>query len=84
MDKAPGSLRCAKALVGVKLAYPDRVVLLLGNRDINKMRFTSVSSLCLYVSLFLCLTLSVCVFESLSLSLLSPPLSPSLSLSLTL
>lgn len=41
VDKAPGSLRCVKALVQMKRAYPDRVVLLLGNRDINKMRFTS-------------------------------------------
>ncbi len=41
VDKAPGSLRCAKALVQLKRAYPDRVILLLGNRDINKMRFTS-------------------------------------------
>lgn len=41
VDKAPGSIRCAKALVELKRAYPDRVVLLLGNRDINKMRLTS-------------------------------------------
>jgi hypothetical protein len=28
-------------MVALKKKYPDRVVLLLGNRDINKMRFTS-------------------------------------------
>ena len=41
VDKAPGDLRCGKALVELKKLHPDRVVLLLGNRDINKMRFTS-------------------------------------------
>ena len=41
VDKAPGSVRCVRALVQLKTAYPDRVVLLLGNRDINKMRLTS-------------------------------------------
>ncbi|CAJ1356706.1 unnamed protein product [Effrenium voratum] len=40
-DKGPGSLRCLQALVSVKKRYPDRVHLLLGNRDINKMRYTS-------------------------------------------
>jgi hypothetical protein len=41
VDKAPGSIRCTKVLVQMKRAYPDRVTLLLGNRDVNKMRFTS-------------------------------------------
>ena len=41
VDKAPGSVRCVRALVQLKKAYPDRVVLLLGNRDVNKMRLTS-------------------------------------------
>lgn len=40
-DKGPGSLRCLQALVQLKKRYPDRVHLLMGNRDINKMRFSS-------------------------------------------
>mmetsp|Transcript_30917 Transcript_30917/g.72483 ORF Transcript_30917/g.72483 Transcript_30917/m.72483 type:complete len:656 (-) Transcript_30917:146-2113(-) len=40
-DKGPGSLRCLETLVSAKKRYPDRVHLLLGNRDINKMRYTS-------------------------------------------
>lgn len=40
-DKGPGSLRCLQALVSLKRRYPDRVHLLMGNRDINKMRLTS-------------------------------------------
>jgi len=38
-DKAPGSLRIAKQLVSVKKRYPDRVYLIVGNRDLNKLRF---------------------------------------------
>lgn len=33
--------RCYEQLVRLKKKYPDRVVLLVGNRDVNKMRFTS-------------------------------------------
>eukprot|EP01052_Picozoa_sp_SAG31_P007327 SAG31_NODE_349_length_17243_cov_7.408248_2_plen_243_part_00 len=40
-DKGPGTLRFVRAMLSLKERYPDRVVLLLGNRDINKMRFTS-------------------------------------------
>ncbi|CAE7268229.1 unnamed protein product [Symbiodinium natans] len=40
-DKGPGSLRCLETLVSAKKRHPDRVHLLLGNRDINKMRYTS-------------------------------------------
>eukprot|EP00038_Savillea_parva_P023957 m.42665 g.42665 ORF g.42665 m.42665 type:complete len:514 (-) comp6309_c0_seq1:93-1634(-) len=40
-DKGPGDLRIAEALVGLKQRFPDRVVLLIGNRDVNKMRFRS-------------------------------------------
>jgi len=32
---------CLETLVSVKKRYPDRVHLLLGNRDINKMRYSS-------------------------------------------
>jgi len=40
-DKGPGSIRCLRAFVQLKRDYSDRVHLLLGNRDINKIRFTS-------------------------------------------
>ena len=33
--------RCYEQLVSLKKRHPDRVVLLVGNRDVNKMRFTS-------------------------------------------
>ena len=36
-----GSVRVVKALTSFKRRYPHRVTLLLGNRDANKMRFTS-------------------------------------------
>eukprot|EP00750_Incisomonas_marina_P000282 INCI10217.2.p1 GENE.INCI10217.2~~INCI10217.2.p1 ORF type:complete len:758 (-),score=96.23 INCI10217.2:293-2566(-) len=38
-DKGPGDLQLAKWLCDLKERYPHRVFLLLGNRDINKMRF---------------------------------------------
>eukprot|EP00927_Polykrikos_kofoidii_P076542 TRINITY_DN73612_c0_g1_i1.p1 TRINITY_DN73612_c0_g1~~TRINITY_DN73612_c0_g1_i1.p1 ORF type:complete len:510 (+),score=95.82 TRINITY_DN73612_c0_g1_i1:179-1708(+) len=40
-DKGLGDIRIATALVRFKEAYPDRVFLLAGNRDINKLRFTA-------------------------------------------
>jgi len=40
-DKGPGTLRVVMALVALKKKHPERVFLILGNRDINKMRFTS-------------------------------------------
>ena len=45
-DKGPeggvgGSVRVTQSLLALKLKYPDRVVLLLGNRDLNKLRFAS-------------------------------------------
>jgi len=40
-DKGPGTLRFLEALVRLKRRWPDRVHFLLGNRDINKLRFTS-------------------------------------------
>ena len=36
-----GSIRVVRTLVRLKKEYPDRVTLILGNRDINKMRLTS-------------------------------------------
>ncbi|KAG1707456.1 hypothetical protein DVH05_026654 [Phytophthora capsici] len=40
-DKGDQTLQCYEQLVSLKKRYPDRVVLLVGNRDVNKMRFTS-------------------------------------------
>ncbi len=37
-DKGAGDARLARALVDLKRRHPDRVFLLLGNRDVNKMR----------------------------------------------
>ena len=36
-----GSIRVVRTLIRLKRKYPSRVVLLLGNRDLNKMRMTS-------------------------------------------
>ena len=36
-----GDIRISSLLVDLKQRHPDRVVLLLGNRDVNKMRFAS-------------------------------------------
>mmetsp|Transcript_5981 Transcript_5981/g.8457 ORF Transcript_5981/g.8457 Transcript_5981/m.8457 type:complete len:568 (+) Transcript_5981:250-1953(+) len=40
-DKGPGDIRVVKALLQLKRKYPDRVFLICGNRDINKLRFMS-------------------------------------------
>ena len=40
-DKGCGDIQVVKALIGLKQRYPDRVFLILGNRDVNKLRFTS-------------------------------------------
>jgi hypothetical protein len=40
-DKGPGSIRIARQLVALKKKYHDRVILIVGNRDINKLRWTS-------------------------------------------
>ena len=37
-DKAPGSLQITQQLVSAKKRYPDRVFLIVGNRDMNKLR----------------------------------------------
>ena len=38
-DKGPGDLQLAEWFCDLKERYPDRVFLLLGNRDINNLRF---------------------------------------------
>ena len=45
-DKGPeagvgGSVRVTRSLLRLKRRYPERVLLILGNRDLNKLRFTS-------------------------------------------
>lgn len=40
-DKFPGDIRVVKALVRLKREHPDRVFLLCGNRDLNKLRLAS-------------------------------------------
>ena len=41
VDKGPGDIRLVRALVSLKKRYPDRVHLLVGNRDLNKLRLSS-------------------------------------------
>jgi hypothetical protein len=41
VDKGPGDIRLVRALVSLKRRYPDRVHLLVGNRDLNKLRLPS-------------------------------------------
>ena len=41
VDKGPGDIRLVRALVSLKKRYPDRVHLLVGNRDLNKLRLLS-------------------------------------------
>ena len=36
-----GSIRVTRTMLRLKNKYPDRVTLILGNRDVNKIRFTS-------------------------------------------
>ena len=40
-DRGPGDIRITKALCSLKRRYPDRVILLQGNRDALKLRFGS-------------------------------------------
>ena len=42
MDRGPGSLRIMSDLVSLKEKYPAQVTLILGNRDINKLRIMSL------------------------------------------
>jgi len=41
VDKGPGDIRVLCALLNLKDQYPDRVFLVLGNRDMNKLRLHS-------------------------------------------
>eukprot|EP00978_Attheya_sp_CCMP212_P030980 scaffold115742_cov35-Attheya_sp.AAC.1 len=41
VDKGPGDIRLCRALVALKKRHPDRVFLLVGNRDLNKLRFSA-------------------------------------------
>eukprot|EP00039_Didymoeca_costata_P021129 m.343515 g.343515 ORF g.343515 m.343515 type:complete len:507 (-) comp22945_c0_seq1:64-1584(-) len=40
-DKGKGDIRISNLFVQLKRKHPDKVVLLIGNRDVNKMRFLS-------------------------------------------
>ena len=40
-DNGPGDLRLCQLLVSLKRRHPDRVALLSGNRDLNKLRMTA-------------------------------------------
>lgn len=40
-DKGPADIRLARCLTDLKRRYPDRVFLIIGNRDHNKLRLTS-------------------------------------------
>ena len=41
VDKGPGDIRLNRALVSLKRKHPERVHLLVGNRDLNKLRFSA-------------------------------------------
>ena len=38
VDKGPGDIRLCRQLVALKRRHPDRVFLVVGNRDLNKVR----------------------------------------------
>ena len=40
MDKGSHDIRFTKELVALADRYPDRVTIILGNRDLNKMRLS--------------------------------------------
>ncbi len=42
MDRGPGSIRIMKALIQLKDKYPNDITIILGNRDINKLKIISL------------------------------------------
>lgn len=42
MDRGPGSLRIMNDLIHLKKKYPNQVTIILGNRDINKLKIMSL------------------------------------------
>lgn len=40
-DRGHGDVRFGKTLVGLKKKFPNRVFIILGNRDVNKLRFAA-------------------------------------------
>jgi predicted phosphodiesterase len=40
-DKGPGDIRIVKILTDLKKRYPEQVFLIVGNRDVNKLRMAS-------------------------------------------
>eukprot|EP00959_Pyramimonas_sp_CCMP1952_P173793 3631453-Pyramimonas_sp.AAC.1 len=40
-DKGPGDIRLVKTLIDVKKRYPEQVFLIMGNRDLNKLRMAT-------------------------------------------
>lgn len=41
VDKGPGDIRLCRQLVALKLQHPERVFLIVGNRDLNKCRYSA-------------------------------------------
>jgi hypothetical protein len=41
VDKGPGDIRLCRQLVALKQKHPDRVFLMVGNRDLNKLRYSA-------------------------------------------
>jgi hypothetical protein len=41
VDKGPGDIRVCRLLVALKKKHPDRVFLIVGNRDLNKLRYAA-------------------------------------------
>jgi hypothetical protein len=41
VDKGPGDIRLCRQLVSLKRRHPERVFLLVGNRDLNKLRYAA-------------------------------------------
>ena len=46
VDKGPGDVRLCRMLVDLKRRHPERVFLLVGNRDLNKLRYSAELAEC--------------------------------------